>query len=33
MEPTPLTAQINEGTVAFDRGVKGGVAQLVAGNA
>jgi hypothetical protein len=30
--PAPIIAQINEGTVAFYREVKDGVAQFVAGN-
>jgi hypothetical protein len=32
MAPAPITAQINEGTVAFDRWVKDGVTQFIAGN-
>jgi hypothetical protein len=32
MAPAPITAQINEGTMSFDRGVKDGVTQLVTGN-
>jgi len=32
MAPALIIAQINEGTVALDRGVKDGVTQLVAGN-